>query len=233
MNRMRVAGLWRYPVKSLAGELLHEGRFTLDGVAGDRALHVRNARSFLTGRVRHGLLTIPATTGDDGSPLVAGFRWDSREAAGVIRTHGGADAELGAYSSPERFDVANLLVATDGTVDQFGHDIRRLRPNLLISGVTAGSEGSWPGRAIAIGDAVIGVHSLRGRCVVTSIDPDTGDRTPEVLRRIRRDFAGQLGLNAWVIREGTVCLDDPVTLVDTAARPSHLGGWVVGAPYDL
>jgi uncharacterized protein YcbX len=232
MNGMRVAGLWRYPVKSLAGEPLHEAELTLDGVAGDRAVHVRNARSFLTGRVRHGLLAIPATTGDDGTPLVAGFRWDSREAAEVIRTRGGADAELAAYSGPERFDVANLLVATDGTVDQFGHDIRRLRPNLLISGVPAGSERSWPGRGVAIGDAVIGIHSLRDRCVVTSIDPDSGNRTPEVFRRIRRDFAGQLGLNAWVIRGGTVRLHDPVVLADIAARPNHLGGWVVGAPYE-
>jgi uncharacterized protein YcbX len=233
MNGMRVAGLWRYPVKSLAGEPLHEARLTLDGVAGDRAVHVRNARSFLTGRVRHGFLRIPATTGDDGTPLVAGFRWNSPEAAGAIRAHGGADAELAAYSGPERFDVANLLVATDGTVDEFGHDIRRLRPNLLISGVPAGSECSWPGHAIAIGDVLIGIHSLRDRCVVTSIDPDTGDRTPEVFRRIRRDFAGQLCLNAWVIREGTVRPHDPVTLADTAATPNHLGGWVVCAPYDL
>jgi uncharacterized protein YcbX len=229
---MRIAGLWRYPVKSLAGEPLREARLTLDGVAGDRAVHVRNARSFLTGRVRHGLLRIPATTGDDGTPLVAGFRWDSPEAARVLRTHGGADTELAAYSGPERFDVANLLVATDGTVHQFGHDIRRLRPNLLISGVPAGSEGSWPGRAIAIGDAVIGIHSLRDRCVVTSIDPDIGDCTLEVFRRIRRDFSGQLGLNAWVIRGGTIRLHDPVTLTDTAARPNHLGGWVVGTPYE-
>jgi hypothetical protein len=55
---------------------------------------------------------------------------------------------------------------------------------------------------------------------------------PEVFRRIRRDFAGQLCLNAWVIRGGTVRLHDPVSLADTAARPDHLGGWVVGAAYE-
>lgn len=230
---MRVAGLWRYPVKSLAGEPLDRAELTLDGVAGDRVVHARNSGSFLTGRVRHGLLTIPATTGDDGTPFVAGSRWDSPEAAKVIRAHGGADVELAAYSGPERFDVANLLVATDGTVDDFGHDLRRLRPNMLISGVPAGSEATWAGRALAIGDALIGVHSLRDRCVVTSIDPDTGERNPDVFRRIRREFGGQLCLNAWVIRGGAVQVDDPVTLVDTNERPSHLGGWVVGAPYEL
>jgi uncharacterized protein YcbX len=80
---------------------------------------------------------------------------------------------------------------------------------------------------------VIGVHSLRDRCVVTSIDPDTGERDPGVLRGIRREFGGQLCLNSWVVRPGTVRLGDEVTLVDTDATPAHLGGWVVGAPYTL
>ena len=70
--------------------------------------------------------------------------------------------------------MLNLLVATDGAVAAFGADVRRLRPNLLISGVPADAEATWPGHALAIGDALIGIHSVRQRCIVTTIDPDTG-----------------------------------------------------------
>ncbi|MBK6306789.1 MAG: MOSC N-terminal beta barrel domain-containing protein [Gemmatimonadetes bacterium] len=38
---LRVAGLWRYPVKSLAGEPLREAQLTRDGIPGDRIVHVR------------------------------------------------------------------------------------------------------------------------------------------------------------------------------------------------
>jgi uncharacterized protein YcbX len=230
---MKVAGLWRYPIKSLAGEPLEAAEATLDGFAGDRVVHVRGPRGLLTGRVRHSLLTLPAATGEDGIPRVAGARWDSAEAAEKIARVAGGGAGLVAYSGPERFDVANLLVATDGSVEAFGEDIRRLRPNLLFEGVPAGAESSWPGRAIAVGEVMIGVHSLRDRCVVTSIDPDSGERDPEVFTRIRREFGGQLCLNAWIIRPGIIKVGDEATIVDTTAVPDRLGGWVVGAPYSV
>lgn len=230
---MRVAGLWRYPVKSLAGEPLDAAEVTLDGIAGDRLVHVHNARGLITGRVRHDLLTLPAATGPDGNPLVADHRWDSLESARLIKERAGPDASLAAYAGPERFDIGNLLVATDGSVEAFGGDIRRLRPNILLDDVPAGAEEGWPGRAIAIGKVVIGVHSMRDRCVVTSFDPDTGERDPSVFRDIHRRFGGQLCLNAWVIEPGAIRLGDPAVIIDSSAAPCRWGGWVVGAPYDL
>jgi uncharacterized protein len=228
---MQVESSWRYPVKSLGGEPLESAALTLDGVAGDRIVHVSGPRGPLTGRTRHGLLSVPVRTGSDGAPLVDGHPWDSSAAAAIIQAHAGFDARLVAYRGPERFDVGNLLVATDGAVAAFGHDVRRLRPNLLIGGVAADAEASWPGLALAIGDALVGIHSLRQRCVVTSIDPDTGAHDPDVFRRIRHKFGGQLALNCWVIRPGTVNVGDAARLVSTDAQPANLGGWIVGAPY--
>src|SRR5204863_8304974 len=101
-------------------------------------------------------------------------------------------------------DIANLVVATDGEVASLGVDIRRLRPNLLIGGVQAGAERTWPGRALRIGDALVGVLKVRGRCIVTTVDPDTGARDVEVLRAINADFGGEIALDSWVIEEGTV-----------------------------
>ena len=230
---MHVAALWRYPVKSLAGEPLDHARLDIDGVVGDRSVHVRGAHGPLTGRTRHDLVTIPSSTSPDGIPLVAGQPWNTAAADAVIRRHAGPDAWLAAHDGPERFDVLNLLVATDGAVEAFGHDVRRLRPNLLIGGVPVDAERTWPGSALAIGDALIGVHSMRQRCVVTSIDPDTGRRDPDVYRRIRRCFDGELALNCWVIRPGTISVSDHVDLVATDQRPPHVGGWITGASYTV
>ncbi|MGI8874335.1 MAG: MOSC domain-containing protein [Egibacteraceae bacterium] len=230
---MELAGLWRYPVKSLRGEALESADLTTDGVAGDRTVHVAGARGPLSGRTRYGLLTIPATTGPGGVPHVAGHPWDSVAAAAIVREHAGADAQLVAYDGPERFDVGNLLVATDGAVERFGHDLRRLRPNLLIGGVEVDAEPAWAGKALAVGDALVGIHSVRDRCVVTTIDPDSGTQDLDVLRRIRDEFDGQLAVNAWVIRPGPVRVGDPVELVESDAEAAHLGGWIAGAPYEL
>lgn len=228
---MHVAELWRYPVKSLRGERLERAEITCDGIAGDRLIHVARGRGPLTGRTRHGLLTIPASTGPDGVPLVAGHPWSSPEALAIVQAHAGPDARLVPYAGYERFDVLNLLVATDGAVARFGHDSRRLRPNVLLAGVDGNDEVTWPRRAIAIGDVLIGVHSVRERCIVTTIDPDTGERDLDVLRHINTDFGGKLALNCWVIRPGTIHAGDRAEIVDSDARPSTLGGWIVGAPY--
>ncbi|MFS8100608.1 MOSC domain-containing protein [Lentzea alba] len=224
---MHVSGLWRYPVKSLGGEELQSATFTSDGVEGDRLVHVQGPRGVLTGRTRYGLLTIPASTGPSG-PLVDGHPWDSWEAHALVLPHGG---RLTPYAGPERFDVLNVLVATDGQVAAAGLDVRRLRPNILIGGVEAGAEDSWPGHALVIGDVVIGMYTKRARCVVTTIDPDTGAQDLDVHRRIRHEFGGKLCLDSWVMRPGVVNVGDTVELVPTDELPEHVGGWIVGRPY--
>jgi uncharacterized protein YcbX len=228
---MRVVGLWRYPVKSLGGEALTTADLAADGVAGDRLVHVAGPRGPLTGRTRSELLTIGASTGPDGVPLVGGDRWDSAAAAERVRRAAGPDARLVAYPGPERFDILNLLVATDGAVRHLGEDVRRLRPNLLIGEVPEDAERFWPGHELVIGDAVIGLHARRQRCVVTTIDPDTGAQDLDVLRRIRHEFDGRIALDSWVIHPGRVQVGDEVTLRPSAAEPVHIGGWIVGAPY--
>jgi hypothetical protein len=48
---------------------------------------------------------------------------------------------------------------------------------------------------------------------MTTVDPDTLERDPQVLRDIGRRFGGRLALNAEVLRAGEVQVGDPVTLV--------------------
>jgi uncharacterized protein YcbX len=141
---------------------------------------------------------------------VDGHPWESAEAGALVRGAAGEDAWLMAWPGTERFDVLPLLVATDGAVAEFGRDVRRLRPNILIGGVPGMGELEWPGGTLQIGEAVIALDSLRSRCPMTMVDPDTLERDPGVLRDIGRRFRGQLALNAEVVRQGKIQVGDPV-----------------------
>ncbi len=48
---------------------------------------------------------------------------------------------------------------------------------------------------------------------MTTVDPDSLDRDPGVLKDIGRRFGGRLALNADVVRPGTISVGDAVTLV--------------------
>ena len=105
-----------------------------------------------------------------------------------------------------------LLVATDGAISAFGFDGRRLRPNIVVAGVEGLAERDWEGRALRAGTAIIGLHSLRDRCVMTTFDPDTLKQDAGVLRHIQHRFDGRLALNAYVIQEGRIAIGDRVEL---------------------
>lgn len=228
---MHIAELWRFPVKSMRGERLSSATLTGDGVTGDRRVHVRNRHGVLTARTRHALLGLAAVTDPDGQVLIDGVPWDDPKAADRVRAVAGEGAELAAYGGRERFDVLPLLVATDGGIAALGYDGRRLRPNILIGGVPGLAERSWPGKALRIGEAVIGIESLRARCVTTTIDPDTCALNPEVLRRINRVFDGRVALNCWVAHGGEIQAGDPVEVIEVDLPKPERGGWIVGAPY--
>jgi uncharacterized protein len=180
---MTVAALWRYPVKSMAGEQLGEAVLTADnGIVGDRIVHVRGPEGLRTSRRQHRLLGLHATLGADGEPLVDDLPWQHPDVLARVRDAAGDDAFLARYDGPERFDILPLLVATDGAVAAFGRDIRRLRPNIVIGGVTGTEEFGWEGARLQIGDVMIYLDSRRGRCPMTTVDPDTLEKDPNPCR---------------------------------------------------
>ena len=211
-----VEQLWRYPVKSLAGEPLTSAEIANDGVVGDRLVHVRGPEGVRTSRRQYRLLGLRGTLAADGKPLIDGLPWSSPEALALVREAAGEDAQLVAYAGIERFDVLPLLVATDGAVAEFGRDVRRLRPNIVIGGVDGLAERGWPGGMLRIGDVVIELDSLRARCPMTTVDPDTLERDPGVLKDIGRRFGGRLALNADVLAAGTIRVGDAVELIPAA-----------------
>ncbi len=210
---LTVAGLWRYPIKTLAGEPITETWVDSDGIHGDRTVHVRGPEGVRTSRRHYRLLGLRGTLGADGTPLVNGHPWHSGAASDAVRGAAGDDAWLEEYLGVERFDVLPLLVATDGAVTAFGRDVRRLRPNILIGGVEGMAERSWEGKELHIGEVVIRLDSLRGRCPMTTVDPDTITRDPQVLRDIGLRFGGKLALNAEVLQAGQIRVGDEARLV--------------------
>jgi len=210
---MKVAEIWRYPVKTMAGEKLQRVRIGPLGLEGDRVVHVEDARGqVITSRSHPRFLAHTGTLGPDGEPLVDGRPWKSAEVAADVADIGGRGARLVRFDGSERFDVLPLLVATDGSIAAFGHDGRRLRPNIVVGGVEGLAEREWPGGRLRIGTALIGVQDLRSRCIMTSYDPDTQVKDKTITQGIYQRFEGKLALNCFVIEGGDIALGDEVAL---------------------
>src|SRR5215475_11117297 len=216
---MYIKELWRFPVKSMAGERLKQVSVNELGFAGDRQVLVRGANgSVVTSRTHARLLGLKGTLDPTGEPLISGYAWNSPPALALVREAVGPGAEVFFYDGPERFDILPLLVATDGGIEAFAHDGRRLRPNIVIGGVNGLAERAWPGKFLRIGEVLIGIQDLRGRCVMTTYDPDTLEQDPNVLKEIARKFAGKLALNCFVVRGGLLREGDAVELLDSPTK---------------
>jgi uncharacterized protein len=208
---LNIAELWRYPVKSMAGEMVESSSLSSLGMGGDRVVHIEDRYGrVITARTHPGLLGHHATLGADGEPLVDGRPWTDAHVLHQVERIVGPGARLVRDESAARFDILPLLVATDGAVSSFGHDRRRLRPNLLVGGVPGLAERGWPESVLRIGTVLIGVQDLRGRCVMTTFDPDNLAQDRNVLRGIIQKFEGKLALNCYVIQGGEIRVGDPV-----------------------
>lgn len=98
------------------------------------------------------------------------------------------------------------------TVDQ-----RRFRANIYLDFDAARgfSENEWVGRSVRIGaKVVISILERDPRCVMITLDPDTGESNPELLRHVARTHDGMAGVYGAVLVEGMICTGDPVQLMD-------------------
>jgi uncharacterized protein YcbX len=212
---MRIRELWRYPVKSMAGERIESAEVTEAGIVGDRIVLVAGPGGrIITSRTHPRLLGLRGTLGPDGEPLVDGRPWNDREVAEAVRAAAGPQARLVRYDGPERCDVLPLLIGTDGAFEQLGVDHRRLRPNIVVGEVDGLAERGWPGHRLRLGAVTASVVKLRSRCVMTTYDPDTQVQDLSVLRRIVSEFGGQMALDCAVLGGGRVAVGDPVELLE-------------------
>jgi uncharacterized protein YcbX len=127
---------------------------------------------------------------------------------------GGLDRGRGAVTLLSTASLEALRAAA-GAGDPV--DPRRFRMLLGVDGVAAHEEDSWLDRRIRVGEATIVARGNVGRCVVTTRDPDTGERTLDTLGAIA-DYRGDVetteplpfGIWAEVAEPGVVRLGDPV-----------------------
>jgi hypothetical protein len=163
------------------------------------------------------LLSLKATINAKGVVLINGRPWDDPESEEAIVTAAGPHARLIEWDGLERFDILPLLVATDGAIQEFGYDRRRLRPNIIIGGVDGLAEREWAGRQMRIGKVIIEFAQLRERCVMTTYDPDTQERDPAVLKHIVKKFDGTLALDTEVIQGGRISVGDVAEFIDMSS----------------
>jgi hypothetical protein len=99
-------------------------------------------------------------------------------------------------------------------------DARRFRMLVEIDGCTPHEEDTWSRRRVRIGDAEVRVGDPVPRCVITTLDPDTGRRdfpTLSVIRSYRgvsKDKELEFGVYGEVVRPGTIGVGDPVEPLD-------------------
>jgi MOSC domain-containing protein len=113
-----------------------------------------------------------------------------------------------------------LLVANRASLEAMEQDggapidMRRFRPNLVVSGAPAWAEDGWA--TLAVGGVYLRMPKPCARCSIPGVDPDTAAITKEPLRtlaRLRtRDHKTWFGINAIPDGDGVLHVGDTVRL---------------------
>lgn len=228
----RVVGLWRYPVKSMAGEPLTEVDVSWHGFAGDRRwAFIRDGLPqsgfpWLTLRERGDMSHYHPSFVDPAQP---------DKSPTTVRTPAGrvfdvTDPALATQLWPEGarvikqnrgiFDTFPLSLVTTQTLARLGEmvgaplEVQRFRPNILVEAAQADpfQEDGWVGCVLRIGGMAMRVDKRDGRCVVITIDPVTTQRNPAILRTVAQDRQGCLGVYGSTVTPGRVAVNDAVSV---------------------
>jgi uncharacterized protein YcbX len=213
-----VSALWRYPVKSMAGESLESVDVSWHGLDGDRRWAFvregveRSGFPWLTIRERsdmwhyvprfEGKRTLVRTpSGDEFDVIDATLAAELGHGARVIKQDRGV------------FDTATLSLLTTGSVRGLrdGLDPLRFRPNILVEGA---GEDDCVGRVLTIGGMQMRVDQPDERCVIVNVDPETTERDPSILREIAQTRASCFGVYGSVVTPGRISVGDAVVLED-------------------
>jgi uncharacterized protein YcbX len=216
-----VTEIWRYPVKSMAGEQLDACLIGEHGLEGDRRWALidgspNRAGKRLTIRQHERLMNYQARLSNGGVEVLAPTgETHMLDDHFVQRLQAESSRPLTLNDmAGANFDDSHLLIVNLATVEAFGAasamhvDHRRFRANLYVAGLQPEEEISWVGRHIRAGDAELEVVSRCERCVVITRDPDTAQTSPELLRSLTEQYETCMGVYCQVVRPGRVAVAD-------------------------
>src|SRR5262245_30700909 len=230
-----IEALFRYPVKSMRGELLDVADLGWHGLDGDRRLafrrvDVRDGFPWLTasklpelvlfspqrrGPVVDGNLPTHVRT-PDGEDLAV----FAQELATEIGRRHGSPVEM-MHLDRGIFDEASISVIASATVSEIGRlaalrtDVRRFRPNILIASLRSVpfEEDKWVGGVLSFGEtgaAAIAITNLDERCSMVNFDPDSARTAPEMLKAIAQLRNNKAGVYGTVTRRGRLAVGQPI-----------------------
>jgi uncharacterized protein YcbX len=87
-------------------------------------------------------------------------------------------------ASENSLDLLNDWIAEGPRPEEGQLDMRRFRPNLVVRGAAPFAEDGWV--RIRIGEATFRVAKGCDRCVLTTLDPDTGEKQMEPITTLAR-----------------------------------------------
>ena len=94
-------------------------------------------------------------------------------------------------------------------------DKRRFRANVYLDLADGFAEDEFVGRSIRIGPKVIvSILERDPRCMMITLDPDTGEKEPALLKKVAQAHSGMAGVYGAVLVEGMVHKGDSVELVN-------------------
>jgi uncharacterized protein YcbX len=112
-------------------------------------------------------------------------------------------------------DALNDALAESGS-DEWPLPMTRFRPNVVVSGARPWAEDDWLGRRIRIGVVTFRAVKMCDRCVLTTVDAETGVQGREplwVLAKHRRiDQKLMFGMNLIPDGIGAIAVGDPVSV---------------------
>jgi uncharacterized protein YcbX len=228
-----VASLWRYPIKSLGGEVVDHAILDSRGLSGDRAWAIvgkdgKIGSGKTTKRFRRmpGLLTLRAINQEQGVPLVefpdgslapGDLPATLRRIAELV----GEEVQILPEAHVAHHDDAPVHLITTRSLAWLSErhpdvaiEPRRFRPNLVIE-TTGGpwDEEGWLGTAIRIGSAIIRPIKRTERCVMVTMAQPGLTSSPALLGDLDRNHDTSFGVYARVEHPGDIKLGDPVEFV--------------------
>jgi uncharacterized protein YcbX len=231
-----IEALFRYPVKSMSGELLEEADMGWHGLEGDRRLAFRRVDDqggfpwLSASRLPELILFAPRRLGAaaDGNlpthvrtPEGEDLPLFGQELALEVGRRLGSPVEM-MHLNRGIFDEASLSVITSATVGEIGRlaaqplDVRRFRPNVLVSTLRSVpfEEDEWVRGVLSFGEtseaAAIGITNRDERCSMVNFDPESARSSTEVLKAIVRVRDNKVGVYATVIRRGRLAVGQPI-----------------------